>query len=43
MSEQSLSYYDFHIDYEFEICLFFLELETTYLTHFSEVLPVSKT
>ena len=43
MFEQSLSYSDFHIDYEFEIRLFVLDLETTYVTHFFEVLAVSKT
>ena len=43
MSEQSMSYYDFHIDSDFEICLFVLDLETTYVTHFSEVLAISKT
>ena len=43
MSEQSLSYSYFHIDSDFEIRLFVLDLETTYVTHFSEVLAVSKT
>ena len=43
MSEQSLSYLDFHMDFDFEICLFVLDLETTYVTHFSDVLVVSKT
>ena len=43
MSKQSLSYLDFHIDFDFEIRLFFLDLETTYLTNFSEVLALSKT
>ena len=43
MFEQSLSYSDFHIDSDFEIRLFVLDLETTYVTHFSEVLAVSKT
>ena len=43
MSEQSLSYSNFCKDSDFEICLFILDLETTNLTHFSEVLAVSKT
>ena len=43
MSKQSLSYLDFHIDFDFEIRLFVLDLETTYLTNFCEVLAVSKT
>ena len=43
MSERRLSYTDFHIDSDFEIRLFVLDLETTYVTHFSEVLAVSKT
>ena len=43
MSEQSLSYSDFHIDSDFEICLFVLDLETNYVTHFPEVPAVSKT
>ena len=43
MSEQSLSYSDFHIDSNFGIRLFVLDLETTYVTHFSEVLALSKT
>ena len=43
MSKQSLSYSDFHIDSNFEIHLFVLDLETTYVTHFFEVLVVSKT
>ena len=43
MSEQSLSYPDFHIDSDFEIYLFVLGLETTYVTHFFEVLAMSKT
>ena len=43
MSKQSLSYLDFHIYSDFEIRLFVLDLETTYVTHFSEVLAVSKT
>ena len=43
MSEQSLSYLAFHIDSDFEIHLFVLDLETTYVTRFSEVLAVSKT
>ena len=43
MSEQSLSYSDVHVDSDFEILLFVLYLETTYVTHFSEVLAVSKT
>ena len=42
MFKQSLSYY-FHIDFDCEICLFVLDLETTYVTHFFEVLAVSKT
>ena len=43
MFEQSLSYSDFHIGSDYEIYLFVLDLETTYVTHFSEVLAVSKT
>ena len=43
MFEQNLSYLDFHIGSDCEIHLFFLDLETTYVTHFSEVLAVSKT
>ena len=43
MSEQSLSYSDFDIDSDCEIRLFFLDLETTYVAHFSEVLAMSKT
>ena len=43
MSKESLSYLDFHIDSNFKIHLFVLDLETTYVTHFSEVLVVSKT
>ena len=43
MFEQSLSYLDFHIGSDCEIRLFVLDLETTYVTHFSEVLAVSKT
>ena len=43
MSEQSLSYLDFHIDSDFEILLFVLDLENTYVTHFSKVLAMSKT
>ena len=43
MSEQSLSSSDFHMDFDFEIHLFVLDLETTYVTHFFEVLAVSKT
>ena len=43
MSEQSLSYSYFHIDSDFEIRLFVLDLETTYVTHFFEALAVSKT
>ena len=43
MSEQNSSYSNFHIDSDFEIWLFILDMETTYLTHFSEVLAVSKT
>ena len=43
MFEQSLSYSDFHIGSDCEIRLFVLDLETTYVTHFSEVLAVSKT
>ena len=43
MFEQSLSYLDFHIDSNCEIRLFVLDLETTYVTHFSEVLVASKT
>ena len=42
MFEQSLSYLDFHIGYDCEICLFVLDLETTYVTHFFKVLAVSK-
>ena len=43
MFKQSLSYSDFHIGSDCEIRLFVLDLETTYVTHFSEVLAVSKT
>ena len=43
MSEQSLSYSNFRKDFDFEIRLFVLDLETTNLTHFSEVLAVSET
>ena len=43
MSEQSLSYSDVHVDSDFEILLFVLYLETTYVTHFPEVPAVSKT
>ena len=43
MFEQSLSYSDFHIGSDREIRLFVLDLEITYVTHFSEVLAVSKT
>ena len=43
MFEQSLSYSDFHVGFDCEIRLFVLDLETTYVTHFSEVLAVSKT
>ena len=43
MFEQRLPYSDFHIDSDCEICLFVLDLETTYVTHFSEVLAESKT
>ena len=43
MFEQSLSYLDFRKDSDFEIRLFVLDLETTNLAHFSEVLAVSKT
>ena len=43
MFEQNLSYSNFHIDSDFEICLFVLDLETTYVTYFSKVLAVSKT
>ena len=32
MSEQNLSYLDFHIDSNFGIHLFVLDLETTYVT-----------
>ena len=42
MSKQNLSYSDFHIDSDFEIRLFVLDLETTYVTHFSEVLAVTQ-
>ena len=42
MFVQSLFYSDFHIDSDFEICLFVLDLETTYVTHFSEVPTVPK-
>ena len=41
--EQSLSYSDFHKDFDFEIRLFALDLVTINMTHFSEVLAVSKT
>ena len=43
MSKQNLSYSDFHIGSNCEIRLFILDLETTYVTHFSEVLAMSKT
>ena len=43
MFEQSLSYLDFHICSDCEIRLFVLDLETTYVTHFSKALAVSKT
>ena len=43
MSKQSLSYLDFHIYSDFEIRLFVLDLETTYVKHFFEILAVSKT
>ena len=43
MFKQSLSYSNFHIDSDCEIRLFVLDLETTYVTHFSEVLAVSRT
>ena len=43
MFEPSLFYSEFHIDSDCEIRLFVLDLETTYVTHFSEVLAVSKT
>ena len=43
MFVQSLSYSDFHMGSDFEIRLFVLDLETIYVTHFSEVLVVSKT
>ena len=43
MFERNLSYSDFYIDSDFEIRLFVLNLETIYLTHFSEVLALSKT
>ena len=43
MFEQNLSYSNFHIDSDFEIRLFVLDLETTYVTYFSKVLAVSKT
>ena len=42
MFEQSLSYLDFHIGSDCEICLFVLDLETTYETHFPKVPIVSK-
>ena len=42
MFEQSLSYLEFHIGSDCEICLFFLDLETTYVTHFLEIPTVSK-
>ena len=42
MFEQSLSYSDFHISSDCEICLFVLDLETTYMTHFPDVPTVSK-
>ena len=39
----SLSYSNFRKDSNFEIHLFVLDLETTNMTHFSEVLAMSKT
>ena len=42
MFEQSLSYSDFHMGSDYEIHLFVLDLETTYVTHFPEVPTVSK-
>ena len=42
MFEESLSYSDFHMGSDYEIRLFFLDLETTYVTHFPEVPTVSK-
>ena len=43
MFEQNLSYSDFRVGSDCEIHLFVLDLETIYVTHFSEVLVVSKT
>ena len=42
MSKQSLSYSDFHMGSDCEICLFVLDLETAYMTHFPEVPTVFK-
>ena len=42
MFEQSLSFSDFHIGSDWEIYLFVLDLETTYVTHFPEVPTMSK-
>ena len=42
MFGQSLSYSGFHIGSDYEIHLFVLDLETTYVTHFPEVPTVSK-
>ena len=39
MSEQSLSYLAFHIDSDFEIHLFVLDLETTYVIHLQRCVP----
>ena len=35
-------YSDFHMGFDYEIRLFVLDLETTYVTHFPEVPTVSK-
>ena len=43
MFEQSLYHLVFREDSDFEVPLFVQDLETTNLTHFSEVLAVSKT
>ena len=42
MFEQNLSYSDFHVGSDYEIHLFVLDLEITYVTHFPEVPTVSK-
>ena len=42
MFKQNLSYSNFHMGSDYEIRLFVLDLETTYVTHFTEVPTVSK-